>query len=147
MTAKFSDKTEGQTVRSRNNNGIKKSSSQGSAKDLTNGSAGGTFSENDTFNKHYNKELRVSKDEIPIVLTELNDSAIQFIKREQWEKALNLLQKAYGIMDVVDFQLYRRDKLNLFILFHNMALCYQKLQMLEECAQCIEQSLEYMPAD
>lgn len=31
--------------------------------------------ENDAFNRHYNKELRVSKDEIPIVLAELNDSA------------------------------------------------------------------------
>ena len=34
------------------------------------------------FNKHYNKELRVSKDEIPIVMAELNDSAYRFIKRE-----------------------------------------------------------------
>jgi hypothetical protein len=111
-------------VRSRNQSGEKKSNSDGGS---NNQSAGGTFNENDTFNKHYNKELRVSKDEIPIVLGELNDSAIQFIKREQWEKALNLLQKAYGIMDVVDFTLCRRDKFNLFILFHNMALCYQKL--------------------
>ena len=68
------------------------------------------------------------------MLGELNDSAIQFIKREQYEKALNLLQKAYGIMDVVDFNNCRRDRFNLFILFHNMALCYQKMQMLEECA-------------
>lgn len=68
--------------------------------------------------------MRVSKDEIPIVLAELNDSSIQFIKREQYEKALNLLQKAYGIMDVVDFDLCRRDRFHLFILFHNMALCY-----------------------
>ncbi len=66
----------------------------------------------------------MSKDEIPIVLGELNDSAIVFIKREQYEKALNLLQKAYGIMDVVDFTLCRRDRLNLFVLFHNMGLCY-----------------------
>ena len=34
-----------------------------------------TLNDNETFNRHYNKELRVSKDEIPIVLTELNDSA------------------------------------------------------------------------
>ena len=39
-------------------------------------------SANDSFNKHYNKELRVSKDEIPIVMAELNDSAYRFIKRE-----------------------------------------------------------------
>jgi len=47
--------------------------------------------EMDNFNKHYNKELKISKDEIPIVLGELNDSAQAFIKREQYEKALNLL--------------------------------------------------------
>ena len=51
----------------------------------------GTFNENDTFNKHYNKELRVSKDEIPIVMAELNETAAQFIKKEQYDKALNLL--------------------------------------------------------
>ena len=38
--------------------------------------------ENDLFNKHYNKELRVSKDEIPIVLAELNESATAFIKKD-----------------------------------------------------------------
>jgi len=69
----------------------------------------------------------VSKDEIPIVLSELNDSANAFIKREQYERALNLLQKAYGIMDVVEFNMCKRDKFHLFILFHNMALCYQKM--------------------
>lgn len=53
--------------------------------------ANSALQENDTFNKHYNKELRVSKDEIPIVMAELNDSAYRFIKREQYERALNLL--------------------------------------------------------
>jgi hypothetical protein len=47
------------------------------------GSSGGQMtSENETFNRHYNKELRISKDEIPIVMAELNDSAVAFIKRE-----------------------------------------------------------------
>ena len=93
----------------------------------TNQSQTASVNENDTFNKHYNKELRVSKDEIPIVLAELNDSAYRFIKREQYERALNLLQKAYGIMDVIDFKACRRDKFHLFVMFHNMALCYQKM--------------------
>jgi hypothetical protein len=83
-----------------------------------------TVVENDLFNKHYNKELRVSKDEIPIVLAELNESATAFIKKDQYEKALNLLQKAYGIMDAIDFSVCRRDLYHLFIMFHNMALCY-----------------------
>ena len=55
---------------------------------------------------------------------------------------MNLLQKAYGIMDAIDFKKCRRDKFHLFIMFHNMALCYQKMQMLEECASCIDQALE-----
>jgi len=59
--------------------------------DGTPAGANGQNQENDFFNKHYNKELRVSKDEIPIVLAELNESAIAFIKKDQYERALNLL--------------------------------------------------------
>jgi hypothetical protein len=110
-------------------------------------SAPGQNIESDHFNRHYNKELRVSKDEIPIVLAELNESAVAFIKKEQFERALNLLQKAYGIMDAIDFSGCRRDRFHLYIMFHNMALCYQKMQMLEECAQCIEHALEHMPME
>lgn len=80
-------------------------------------------------------------------MAELNDSAYRFIKREQYERALNLLQKAYGIMDVIDFKSCRRDKFHLFVMFHNMALCYQKMQMLEECASSIDQALENLSMD
>jgi hypothetical protein len=38
--------------------------------------------ESDSFNKHYNKELKVSEDEIPLVLLELNESALAYITRE-----------------------------------------------------------------
>ena len=37
-------------------------------------------SEEDSFSQWYNKELRVSKDEIPIVLMELNDAAYNYLK-------------------------------------------------------------------
>lgn len=50
--------------------------------DIANSAMLAINAENDFFNKHYNKELRVSKDEIPIVLAELNESAIAFIKKE-----------------------------------------------------------------
>ena len=32
-------------------------------------------------------------------------------------------------------------------LFHNMALCYQKMAQLEECSLCIETCLEHMGVD
>ena len=37
---------------------------------------------NDSFSKHYNKELKVSGDEIPLVLLELNESALIYIQKE-----------------------------------------------------------------
>jgi hypothetical protein len=60
-----------------------------------------SINENESFNKHYNKELKVSEgiylsnhipiDEIPIVLLELNESALAYITREQFDKAMLLL--------------------------------------------------------
>jgi hypothetical protein len=63
-------------------------------------------------------------DEIPLVLLELNESALAFITREQYEKALLLLQKAHGVLDVVDLQSSRRDQMIALEIFLNMALCY-----------------------
>lgn len=40
---------------------------------------------------------------------ELNESAVAFIGREQFEKALLLLQKAHGVIDVVDLTTSKRD--------------------------------------
>lgn len=39
-------------------------------------------------------------DEVPIILHELNDSAIHFISRDQYDRALQLLQKAQTLIDV-----------------------------------------------
>ena len=36
------------------------------------------------------------------MLLELNESALAYITREQFDKALLLLQKAHGVLDVVD---------------------------------------------
>jgi len=43
-------------------------------------------------------------DEVPIVLNELNDSSIRYMNRDQFEKALILLQKAQGIINVVSLE-------------------------------------------
>ena len=50
-------------------------------------------------------------------------------------------------MDSIDLTICKRDVYHVFIMFHNMALCYQKMQMLEECAQCIEHAFEHMPME
>ena len=66
-------------------------------------------SESNLFNKHYNKELKLCEDEIPMVLCELNESALAYLQREQYDNALLLLQKAHGVLDVVDLNGCKRD--------------------------------------
>ena len=74
----------------------------------------------------------------------MNESALAFITREQFEKALLLLQKAHGVLDVVDVSLSKRDQMIAIEIFYNMALCYQKLGQLEECALCLETCLDHL---
>ena len=94
--------------------------------------AGGSH-ESDSFYKMYNKEIKVSQDEIPIILAELTDAAYNFIMRENWEKAITLLQKTEGVLEVVSLEGCARDRYISFITYNNMAMCYQKLNALEEC--------------
>jgi len=51
-------------------------------------------------------------------------SALQHIKREHYDQALTLLQKAHGVLDVVDFGRGDCDNAHALTLFYNMALCY-----------------------
>lgn len=53
----------------------------------------------DSFEKYYNKDLDLEEDQVPVVIYELNESALNFISQEQFEKALILLQKAQTMLD------------------------------------------------
>ena len=53
--------------------------------------------------------LKTGLDEVPMILLELNQSAFEYIKREQFDQALTLLQKAHGVLDVVDVTKNDRD--------------------------------------
>lgn len=49
--------------------------------------------------------LIIISDEVPIILHELNDSAIHFISRDSYDRALSLLQKAQTLIDVTFIKL------------------------------------------
>ncbi len=51
----------------------------------------GATSVEDSFERYYNKDLDLDEDQVPIVIYELNESAINFISQESFEKALILL--------------------------------------------------------
>jgi len=82
--------------------GIVKGSKQAKGKDSskgdsTNGSSAEanahspTLTHEDSFEKFYNKDLDLEEDQVPVVIYELNESALNFIQQEQYEKALILL--------------------------------------------------------
>ena len=111
-----------------------------SAMNFTNGS-------NDAdsiFQKHYSKELKVNEDEIPFVLAEFIENSMRYIIKEQYEKALILLQKAHGIINVISIDNCQRDKYFGYVIFINMAVWFQKMGSLEECSIALENSLVYL---
>ena len=75
---------------------VKKSSKRDSSPAADGGSKGqeavspGLMLE-DSFEKYYNKDLDLEEDQVPVVINELNESALNFISQEQYEKALILL--------------------------------------------------------
>ena len=76
---------------------VKKSSKRDSSPAADGGSKGqeGAVSPGlmleDSFEKYYNKDLDLEEDQVPVVINELNESALNFISQEQYEKALILL--------------------------------------------------------
>ena len=45
---------------------------------------------------------------------------------------------------MVDISVSQRDQMIAIEIFYNMALCYQKLGQLEECALCLETCLDHL---
>ena len=79
-----------------------------------------------------------------MVIYELNESAINFISQESFEKGLILLQKAQTMLEQIQASKNQHDKFIFLLTLHNMALCYQKLGVLDECASCLEKCLEHL---
>lgn len=78
---------------------------------------------------------------MPVVIYELNESAINFISQESYEKALILLQKAQTMLEQIQADQNPKDSFVFLLTLHNMAMCYQKLGILEDCAICLEACL------
>lgn len=78
----------------------------------------------DSFEKYYNKDLDLDEDQVPVVIYELNESAINFISQESFEKALILLQKAQTMLEQIQASKNPNDQFVFLLTMHNMALCY-----------------------
>jgi tetratricopeptide (TPR) repeat protein len=102
----------------------------------------GEGDENDSFHRLYNKEIKVNQDEIPLLLLELTDIAFKFIKKDQFEKAYVLLQKTESVLEVVNLDHSKRDRYFAYITYLNMAMCFQKLGMLEECIIYLKETIQ-----
>ena len=64
--------------------------------------------------------------------------------KEHYDKALILLQKSHGILEVMNLEQNKRDKSMALVTFQNMAMWYQRQGMLEECAAWLSSWLKYI---
>ena len=76
----------------------------------------------ETFEMTFNKEVDLEMDEVPVVLFELHENSMLYMDREEWERALILLQKAQVLIEQMKLENYKKDRLIIVIIFHNTAL-------------------------
>lgn len=65
--------------------------------------SGQSASEN-LFEITFNKDLDLAPYEVPTVLFELHENSLLYMDREEWDKALILLQKAQILIDQTKFK-------------------------------------------
>lgn len=56
------------------------------------------------FEATFNKDLDLAPYEVPTVLFELHENSLLYLDREEWDKALTLLQKAQVLVDQTKFK-------------------------------------------
>ena len=86
----------------------------------------------------FNKEVDLELNEVPVVLFELHENSLLYMDREEWERALILLQKAQVLIEQMNLENFKKDRLIIVIIFHNTALWHQMLGSLEEAAIFLE---------
>ena len=92
----------------------------------------------DEFKHLINKEIDIDVSEVPVVLFELHENSLLYMDSEEWDKALMLLQKAQALIEQLNIENFKRDRLIIVIIFHNTALWHQMLGNLEEAAIFLE---------
>lgn len=70
----------------------------------------------------FNKELDLDMSEVPVVLFELHENSLLYMDSEEWDRALVLLQKAQALIEQLNIENFKRDRLIIVIIFHNTAL-------------------------
>jgi hypothetical protein len=98
-------------------------------------------SSDETFEMTFNKEVDLEMNEVPVVLFELHENSLLYMDREEWERALILLQKAQVLIEQMSLENFKKDRLIIVIVFHNTALWHQMLGSLEEAAVFLETSV------
>ena len=70
--------------------------------------------------------LNLKEDEIPILIFELNENALNCIYNENYDKAMILLKKCQKILDILHITNSKKDRNLVLVTAHNLALCCQK---------------------
>lgn len=74
------------------------------------------------FHTLFNKQIELDITEVPVVLFELHENSLLYMDSEEWDRALLLLQKAQSLIEQLNIENFKRDRLIIVIIFHNTAL-------------------------
>ncbi|CAG9333469.1 unnamed protein product [Blepharisma stoltei] len=80
----------------------------------------------------------VSEDDVPKLLLEYITLSLQFIEKEEFENALEALSQSEELLEAITTQSGYVDPDLILVTIHNIALCHQKLNRLEECASYLD---------
>lgn len=64
-------------------------------------------SSDETFEMTFNKEVDLEINEVPVVLFELHENSLLYMDREEWERALILLQKAQVLIEQMNLENFK----------------------------------------
>lgn len=61
----------------------------------------------DLFDLTFNKEINIDINEASVVLFELHENSLLYMDREEWDRALLLLQKAHSLMEQIKLDRFK----------------------------------------
>lgn len=64
-------------------------------------------SSDETFEMTFNKEVDLEMNEVPVVLFELHENSLLYMDRDEWDRALILLQKAQVLIEQMSLESYK----------------------------------------
>ena len=84
------------------------------------------------------EDIEKDEEDVQKLLTEINNEAIQDLKSEETDQALEALKRGEQMLEFVTAEGREVDRNLIIVILYNQACCYQRLNMLPDCASYLD---------